>query len=448
MINFATASLDTLLAPEGHDCACGKHHVMDLPFLRIGTGVVNTIPEALTRLQCKKPFVVCDVHTKAAAWDKVRAVLEGAGIAHTFFCFPFEHVEPDEYAMGSLIMSYDPSCDCILGVGSGVINDCCKVLAKALQVKQLIIGTAPSMDGYASNLSSMIQDRIKVSLYNSCPAAIICDTDIVAQAPMRMLQAGLGDMLAKYVALCEWQISRIVTGEYYCENVAGLMRASLDKIVKAAPGLKHRDPAAVDATVEGLVLSGVAMSYAGVSRPASGLEHYFSHLWEMMALDRNTPYELHGIQVGVGTLLTLKVYDTIRTLRPDREKAESFMRNFDNAAWEAMIRRIFGKAAEAVIEQEHTKQHKNDAARHAARIEKILAHWDEILRIIDESLPSTEFIAGLMADLEMPMTPEDISVSRQDTIDAFQASRDIRDKYLTSSMLWDMGLLYEMEAPQ
>ena len=447
MIDFATASMDTLLAPEGHDCACGKHHAMHLPFLRIGSGTVKTLPEALRLLGCHKPFIVCDVHTRAAAWDAVRAVLEEDGVPYVFYCFPFEHVEPDEYAMGSLVMSFDPACDCVLGVGSGVINDCCKVLAKSTGWVQLMVGTAPSMDGYASNLSSMIQERIKVSLYNSAPAAIICDTDIVAQAPMRMLQAGLGDMLAKYVALCEWRISHIVTGEYYCENVAGLMRASLEKIVKAAPGLKHRDPAAVDATVEGLILSGVAMSYAGVSRPASGLEHYFSHLWEMMALDRNTPYELHGIQVGVGTLITLKLYDTIRTLRPDRETAEKFIREFDNAAWEAMIRRIFGKAAEAVIEQEHTKQHKNDAARHAARIENILAHWDEILQIIDEELPSSQSIAALMADLDMPMTPADIGINAQDTQDAFIASRDIRDKYLTSSMLWDMGLLYVMKAP-
>ena len=447
MIDFATASLETLIRKGGHPCTCGRPHEMHMDFLRIGAGAVNSLPEALTTLGCAKPFVVCDPHTRDAAWDKVRTVLESAGVPYVYFCFPMEHVEPDEYAMGSLVMSFDPSCDCVLGVGSGVINDCCKVLAKALQVKQLIVGTAPSMDGYASNLSSMIQERIKVSLYNSAPAAIICDTDIIAQAPMRMLQAGLGDMLAKYVALCEWRISHIVTGEYYCERIAALMRASLKKIVDAAPGLKHRDPAAVEATVEGLVLSGIAMSYAQISRPASGLEHYFSNLWEMMALDRNTPYELHGIQVGVGTLLALRVYDQIRTMRPDRKTAEDFIRGFDNGEWEGMIRRIFGKAAEAVIQQEHTRFHKNDAGRHAARLENILARWDDILRIIDEELPSTAFISALMKDLDMPMTPESIGVSRQDTQDAFIASRDIRDKYLTSSMLWDMGVLYDMNAP-
>ena len=53
------------------------------------------------------------------------------------------------------------------------------------------------------------------------------------------------------------------------------------------------------------------MAFAEISRPASGLEHYFSHMWEMMALERGEPYDLHGIQVGVGTLLTLRIYQKL-----------------------------------------------------------------------------------------------------------------------------------------
>ena len=66
----------------------------------------------------------------------------------------------------------------------------------------------------------------------------------------------------------------------------------------------------------------------------------------------------------------------------------------------------------------------------------------DILRIIDEELPSCESIAAMMRDLGMPTQPEDINVTWQDTEKAFIGSRDIRDKYLSSSMLWDMGLLY------
>ncbi|MCQ2454471.1 MAG: sn-glycerol-1-phosphate dehydrogenase [Clostridia bacterium] len=448
MIHFADADLKTLIAPEGHACACGRTHSMVMDYVSICPGAVKEIPAGLKAIGGTKPFIVCDENTKAAAWPFVEPVLAAAGIQYSLYCFPGAHIEPDEQAMGSLAMAYDPSCDCIMGIGSGVINDCCKIMAKITGHKQMIVGTAPSMDGYASNSSAMIRDRIKVSIYDPSPAAIICDIDIIKNAPMRMLWAGFGDMLAKYIAICEWRISNLVTGEYYCENIADLMRASLRKIVENAPQLKTRDEKAVQATVEGLVLSGVAMSYAGISRPASGLEHYFSHLWEMMALDRGNSYELHGIQVGVGTLITLKLYDKIREMKPSREIAEKFINDFCDEEWQKMIRRIFGKAAETVIMQEHNQFHKNDKTRHAARLTKILENWDEILKIIDEELPDREAIAAIMKGLEMPMTPEDINISWEDTCDAFIGSRDIRDKYLSSSMLWDMGVLYTTELPK
>ena len=444
MIRFSDASIEALIDRNGYDCACGRHHQMDMDYVKICSGAVSFIPEALEKIGAKHPFVVCDVNTKKAAWDKVKAVLEGAGIAYDFFCFPMEQVEPDEHAMGAMLLAFDPKCDCVLGIGSGVINDSCKVLAHAVGRKQMIVGTAPSMDGYASSSSSMVINGCKVSLINACPAAIICDVDIIKDAPMRMLHAGLGDMLAKYIGLCEWRIVEIINGEYYCENVAGLMRASLDKIVENAPGLRRRDPVAVQATVEGLVLSGIAMSYAGTSRPASGMEHYFSHLWEMMALERKAPYELHGIQVGVGTLLALKTYDQIRRIVPDKEKGLAFVRHFDTAKWEAEMRRIFGSAAETLIEQEYTTLHNNDAAAHAERLERIVARWDDIQKIIAEELPDTEKIVALMREVEAPMQPADIGISDQDTIDAFMYARNTRNKYLTSSMLWDLGLLYDM----
>lgn len=441
MNDFARMPLEALIRPGGYDCDCGRHHGVDLKYLNIGRDAVNGLPDALAAVGVKHPFIVCDVNTRAAAWDKVRAVLDKAGIAYQLYTFTREHIEPDEYAVGTLCMAIEPDCDCVLAIGSGVINDCCKVLAHAVRLPQLVVGTAPSMDGYASNSSSMIRDRVKVSLYNACPAAIIADTMIMKDAPERMLWAGLGDMLAKYIALCEWRITALVNGEYYCEDVAELMRASLRRIVAAAPRLMARDPEVIGAIVEGLILSGIAMAFAQVSRPASGLEHYFSHLWEMFALDRHLPLELHGIQVGVGTYLVMHIYDRLRTLTPSREQAEQAMRDFDPAAWEASIRRVFGGAAQTLIDTENNVWHKNDPAAHQQRLERILAHWEEIRAIMDAELPDTADIVALMEKVGMPIRPADIGESEQDVLDAFHCSRDIRDKYLTSSLLWDLGLL-------
>ncbi len=443
-MHLSSLSLEQLIAPGGHACACGHHHDTELKYIKIGPGAVRHLPAALEKLNVRKPFIVCDKNTYAAAWDRVQPVLAGAGVAYTLFMLPGEHLEPDEHAVGALCMAFDPSCDVVMAIGSGVVNDCCKVLAYTAGIPSMVVATAPSMDGYASNSSSMIQNRVKVTLYNACPSAIIADVDILKNAPQRMLWAGLGDMLAKYISICEWRISGLVTGEYYCENVAGLVRQSLKKCVSAAEGLNRRDEEAVQSVVEGLVLSGIAMGFARISRPASGLEHYFSHIWEMMALDRGTPYELHGIQVGVGTALTLKLYEDIRRLVPDREKAEAFIASFDNQAWEQEMRKIFGAAAEAIIRAEHEKYYKNTPAAHRARLKKTLAHWEEILAIIQEELPPAKEVEQLMQGLGMPTRPRDIGVSDADAYAALIGSRDVRDKYLTSSLLWDLGVLREM----
>lgn len=447
MPKFSAMSLAELTRPGGYDCACGKRHAVDLPWLRIERGALAALPEALEAVGAKHPFVVCDDNTYRAAGARVEEVLSKAGVPFQTYIVPCRHdrIAPSEWELGSMMMHFDPACDFILGVGSGVVNDLCKVFAHAAGRKSGIVGTAPSMDGFASNSASMEVNNVKLTLYNASPAFILLDTEILAQAPERMLWAGLGDMAAKYCSICEWRIANIVIGEYYCEEVADMMRVSLKKIMAAAPRLMSRDPDAVQPIAEGLVTAGLAMAYAQVSRPASGLEHYFSHVWEMQALERGVPYDLHGIQVGVGTVLTMKIYRKLREVVPDRAKAEAHMKAFDRAAWEAQVRRIFGKTAGEIIAIED-KTRKNDPARHAARLDNIIAHWDEILRAIDEELPDYDQLYALMSATGMPMTPADIDISVEDTVNAFIGARDIRDKYLSCSLIWDLGLTDEFAA--
>lgn len=442
MKSFREMTCEELVRPEGWDCGCGRHHGCALEFLRIGRGVVEAVPEMIRTMGKQKPFVVFDKNTRQAAGDRVLEILDRAGIAYTAYEIPGERIAPAEWEVGSVIMHFDPSCDMLLGVGSGVVNDICKVAAHAVGKPSAIVGTAPSMDGYASNSSSMEVNHVKVSLYNHAPVGILLDTEILARAPMRMLWAGLGDMVAKYIAVCEWRISHEVTGEYYCEEIADMMRGAVDRVVRGAKGIPARDPEAIGAIAEGLIIAGVAMAYAKISRPASGLEHYFSHMWEMMALERGKPYDLHGIQVGVGTVLCLKLYESIRNIVPDWEKAEAHMKSFDPEVWEKQVRRIFGKTAEEILAIERAT-HKNDPGRHAARLDNLIRKWDRIRTIMDEELPEAAPLIELMKSTGMPLTPEEIGIPEQDVADAFLGSRDVRDKYLTSSFLWDLGLTEE-----
>lgn len=434
-------TLTELIAPEGHACACGRRHTAGLMYLKIGAGAVRLLPEALAKIGCKHPFVFCDQNTCQAAMPQVEEALQGAGIAYARFVFPQEFVEPDEHAVGQLKEALDPACDGIVSVGSGVLTDCGKVIAFDAGLPHAVVATAPSMDAYASNSSSMLQQRVKVTLYNACPKAILADTDILKAAPERLLQAGLGDMLAKSIAMYEWRMSHLVTGEYYCDTVAALMRRSLKKIVAAAPGLLKREPETIEAVTEGLILSGVAMSFAEISRPASGMEHYFSHLWEMFALQEDKRSELHGIQVGIGTALTLNILRRVRGVTPDERTMLKATEAFDERVWEREMHRVFSGTAQTLIDKEHMTWHKNDSGARMARFARIRDHWDDILKIMDEELPDPAETVALMRSQGLPVTPAEIGVTDRQTRDAFVHSRDIRDKYLTSSMLWDMGLL-------
>jgi len=295
-------------------CPCGKIHTSSIDEVVIGKGAIMRLSEFVKHFSAKKPFLLADVNTFAAAGDRVCAVLDRNAIPYNTYIFPQEHLEPDESAVGSTVMHFDASCDLIIGIGSGVINDIGKILSNITGKKYIIVATAPSMDGYASATSSMSMDGLKVSLPSRCADVIIGDTDILKNAPEHMLKAGLGDILAKYVSIAEWRIANIITGEYYCEQVAQLIRNVLKRCTDNAEGLLKREDAAVESVFEGLVISGIAMAYAGVSRPASGVEHYFSHIWDMRGLEFGTKVDLHGIQCAMATLQAVKLYEEVKKI--------------------------------------------------------------------------------------------------------------------------------------
>lgn len=443
MENFSVMPTSSLIRPEGFECDCGKKHIAsELKAISVGSGVINTLPEILSSLEIKKPFIVTDGNEYEAAGKTVEKILGSAGIPyslHIIPCAPEKRVTPSEFAVGSIVLNLDVSCDAILCVGSGVMNDLCKVTANTTGKPLIVVATAPSMDGYASDVASMVINNIKLTLKEVIPSALICDVDIMSQAPMHMLHAGLGDMIGKFSALCEWKIATIVKGEDYCAETAALVRESLRRIVDGADGVKDRDPESIKSIAEGLILSGIAMAYAGHSRPASGLEHYFSHCWEMVSIAKGEEGDLHGIQVGVGTLIVLRIYEYLKTLKPDMERVMAAADSFDPKSWEANIRRMFVDTADGIIAMEK-RIGKNGRAGRMARAEKIIANWDEILKIANEA-PSFAEIEAIMKSAGMPTTPEEIGISKKEAIDAFICSRDIRDKYLLSSMIWDIGYM-------
>ena len=278
-------SMQMLHAMNGKRCACGKIHSFTGRIIS-GDGALAQLPQVLKDYRVQKAYLLCDLNTSEIANSLVLPLLDGF---HRH-CHMFRETapEPNEHSVGSAVMHMPADCDIIIGIGSGVINDIGKILSNITGKKYIIVGTAPSMDGYASATSSMNMDGLKVSLNSRAADVIIGDTDILKTAPLHMLKSGIGDMLAKYVSIAEWRIAHLITGEYYCEQVADLIRKALDKCVSNAEDLMKREDKAIEAVFEGLVIGGIAMAYAGVSRPASGVEHYFSHIWDMRGLEFGT----------------------------------------------------------------------------------------------------------------------------------------------------------------
>lgn len=434
-INYLDISPDTV-------CECGKCHSAQVDDVIVKKGAVNELPNVLSRYSAKKVFVVADVNTYEVAGKTVCDILDKNNFTYTKYVFADKNLEPDEKSVGSAFMHFDNSCDTIVGVGSGVINDICKILATVSKLPYIIVGTAPSMDGYASATSSMARDGVKVSLNSKCPNVIIGDIDIVKNAPMRMLQAGLGDMLAKYVGVCEWKIANIISGEYYCERIATLVRTALKKCVDNADGLLKRDETAVAAVFEGLIITGLAMSYAGVSRPASGGEHYMSHVWDMRALEFGLKADLHGIQCALGTLYSARLYQKLKSHTPDKAKALDYVKSFDFAKWSDELRAFVGSPAEPMIALEEKEQKYNKCA-HEKRLDVIIDNWQSIVNAIDCEMPTGDEIYALLDKIGAPKTAEEIGVDPEILPLTFKATKDIRDKYVLSRLVWDLGIIDE-----
>ncbi len=433
--------MNPLILQEG--CPCGKRHESGVRELLLGRDALLELPGALLRLGTRRVFLLADRSTYAVAGERTEALLSAHGIPFSHYVIEKDHPEPDESTLGTAVMHFDASADTVLAVGSGVIGDVAKLLARTAGAHYAIVATAPSMDGYASASSSMVVDGLKMSLPSVCPELIVGDPAILATAPDEMLVSGLGDMLAKYISICEWRIAHIVTGEYYCESIAALMRASLKKCVENAKGLLRREQEALLAVFEGLVTAGMAMEYAGLSRPASGVEHYFSHVWDMRALAFGAPASTHGIQCAVATLLSARLYESIKQTVPDREKALAYVGSFDLSAYRASLSQFLGKGAEAMIALDE-KEGKYDKDKHRARLDIILRSWEQILTVIREEVPSPGMIEALLISIGCPTRPCELGIDESLLSVMLHATKDIRDKYVLSRLAFDLGVIDEL----
>ena len=199
---------------NGVSCKCGKRHHCDIEYVYIESGATFRLGKLCE--QNKNILIVADENTYSAAGEKTESALGGKNVCKVIFSGRTILI-PNEDAIKKVRESLR-GIDLILGIGSGVIQDLCKYVSFFAKIPYIIVATAPSMDGYASNGAAMILNGMKETVAAGLPKAIIADTDILKDAPLEMIKAGYGDIVGKYSALCDWSLSSIVNDEYFCQS--------------------------------------------------------------------------------------------------------------------------------------------------------------------------------------------------------------------------------------
>ena len=263
-----------------------ESHFIELPRrVVVGRNVIEDLPTVLAGFDVKKPLVLSGEKTAVIAGNRVADILK-ADLKKV------EGASPDEIKKFEKIKM-----DAVVGVGGGKVIDVGKMLAFVKGVPFISVPTSPSHDGIASDRVSLKDGEMAHSIKTVPPAAIVADIDIIEKAPYRLIAAGCGDIISNYTAVADWILGR-AKGEYYSQYAATLSLLASEIVMKSAELIKKGEERGIRNLMEAIVTSGIAMSIAGSSRPASGAEHMFSH-----ALDSLGSGALHGEQCGIGSII-------------------------------------------------------------------------------------------------------------------------------------------------
>ncbi|MDS0298135.1 NAD(P)-dependent glycerol-1-phosphate dehydrogenase [Halogeometricum sp. S1BR25-6] len=260
----------------------------------MGHGVVDDLADAVDELYLTgRPFLVTSPTPDRVAGEAVRGQFDDPASV-TIETASFETVERVVDAAEAADAGY------LLALGGGKVIDTAKMASERLGCGFVSVPTAASHDGIVSGRSSIPEGDTRHSVAADPPLAVVADTSILVEAPWELTTAGCADIISNYTAVKDWQLAHRLKNVEYSEYGGALSQMTAEMLVGSAESIKPGLEESAWVVVKALLSSGVAMSIAGTSRPASGAEHLFSH-----QLDRLVPGRaLHGHQVGVGSVLT------------------------------------------------------------------------------------------------------------------------------------------------
>jgi glycerol-1-phosphate dehydrogenase [NAD(P)+] len=296
------------------------------------------------------------------------------------------------------------------------------------------VATAASMNGYTSAIVALLEDGLKTTRQATPPVAVCADPLVLRNAPHELTLAGLGDLISKPYCGCDWKIAALVKGEYFCPMPDRLLAAPFERALDVFPRLAANDQDAVTLLFQLLMISGLSMAVTGTSSPASGGEHLLSHFWDMTRLRDGRPINLHGAQVGVGSMVIDELYS--RILNADFCAADFTVNpSLDDA--ERAVRTTYGSLADAVWPQWRAKLE----ARSARDLGRLCLHQEEIKDEIRHTLAVGRKVWHALTEAGAPVRADTIGVDAFELARAIRHGREIRNRFTALDVAAELDIL-------
>jgi len=420
----------------------------DTQNVTIGAGVLGSVEDVFEQsFGDRAAVVVADENTLAVAGEEVRERLEVAGRR---LVEPYVFAgRPTLYAdYGNVVTLRETlrAHDAVpVAVGSGTLNDLVKRAVHELGRPYMVVATAASMDGYTAFGASIAREGFKQTLACPAPRAVLADLDVLMDAPSEMTASGYADLLGKVTAGADWLFADALEVEKIDPHLWSLVQDPLREWTGKPAELRAGDREAMERLTEGLILTGLAMQAYQSSRPASGAEHQFSHLWEMEGLGQNDDPPLsHGFKVGVGSIAIAALYgrilrrdlsdldiEALRESWPTREELEKEVRAAHTTSG----------LGEAAVEQSLAKY--VNAGGLAHRLERLCRLWSELRERVAKQSLSAEQTSAMLRAAGCPTGPSEIGLSIPDFKATYSRSRMIRKRYTVLDLAAETGVFEE-----
>ncbi|HVU33591.1 MAG TPA: sn-glycerol-1-phosphate dehydrogenase [Opitutaceae bacterium] len=412
--------------------------------LETGSGALDRTMAVFRReFPERTALVVADPTTWAVAGERVFSQLRAAQLAPAephLLSAPGLHAE--SRFVDELEAVFRRSDAIPVAVGSGTINDLVKLAAHRVGRPYLCVATAASMDGYTAFGASITHHGSKQTFDCPAPRGVIADLDVIRRAPAAMTASGYADLLAKVTAGADWILADALGVEPIDARAWSIVQGGLRGALADPAGARAGAPAAIGRLIEGLLLGGFAMQWSKSSRPASGAEHQFSHLWDMEHHVHHGAAPSHGFKVGIATLAVTALYEEI--LRQPLERldvARCCERWPTLAGQETAVARLFAGTEFTDRALEETRVKYIDAPALARQLERLKQVWPELRERLEAQLLPAAELRDRLARVGAPVAPEDIGLTPARVRASFVRAYHIRRRFTVLDLAVRTGLL-------